>query len=365
VTATKSSRVGESVPLRSRPGWCCGMPQPPSSATLLADGQLSLAGGGGYKHDVAGEVVWPLGDNLNTVRDLAVYDSDTETTSVVNHRVYDTYGNLKSASNPAAADCVFGFTGRYSDPVTGLQNNSTRWYDPGTGAWISRDRIWADTNPYRYCGNSPTNAVDPTGTKVPGGGAAVGEPTSGTVVQGPGVYYPPLGSYCYLSDNSPTGHWEWRWHGRIPVYYVSLAYTLWAQMGRPRLASVLQGVSSWGDITNNIKDAEDASVPGMVLGGHGSWKGGGVGTKCRDRDINADSLTPADIDIIKRKLAPDAPVIVQGCLQATPKREEQMQKLADKLNRPVIGNTGLTKGLYGEGDWKVYYPKGWKGKVFR
>jgi hypothetical protein len=40
------------------------------------------------------KVVWTLGDNQGTVRDLAVMDSGV--TSVVNHRVYDSFGNLVS-----------------------------------------------------------------------------------------------------------------------------------------------------------------------------------------------------------------------------------------------------------------------------
>ncbi len=67
-------------------------------------------------------------------------------------------------------DCLFGFTGRPFDPAIGLQNNLNRWYDPATGNWLSQDPTGftaGDTNLYRYCGNSPTNAVDPSGLLVP------------------------------------------------------------------------------------------------------------------------------------------------------------------------------------------------------
>jgi RHS repeat-associated protein len=108
-------------------------------------------------------VVWTLGDNQGTIRDLAVLDSGV--TSVANHRVYDSFGNLTSQTN-SAVDCLFGYTGRAKDGVTGLQNNGERWYDSSTGGWISKDPIGfdaGDTNLYRYVGNSPTNATDPTG----------------------------------------------------------------------------------------------------------------------------------------------------------------------------------------------------------
>ena len=53
----------------------------------------------------------------------------------------------------------------FADPATGLQLNGKRWYDPGAGTWLSEDPsgLGPDVNPYRYCGNSPTNGTDPSG----------------------------------------------------------------------------------------------------------------------------------------------------------------------------------------------------------
>ncbi|MGD0654516.1 MAG: RHS repeat-associated core domain-containing protein [Thermoguttaceae bacterium] len=155
---------------------------------LLADEQLlpstgtdrRLVGGGaggegGYNLTAPGRVVWPLTDNLGTVCDLAEYNAQTGVTSVVNHRVYDAYGNLKSETNPstgqaAAVDCLFAFTGRLYDKQTGLQNNLNRWYDPKVGRWMSEDPSGftaGDTNTRCYCFNSPTNFVDPSGLSIP------------------------------------------------------------------------------------------------------------------------------------------------------------------------------------------------------
>ncbi len=116
-----------------------------------------------------GNVVWPLADNLGTVRDLAVYNAATGLTSVANHRVYDSFGNLKSQTN-AAVDCLFGFTGLPSDDASGTYRTPTRAYDPVTGRWLSQDWIGfngRDTNLYRYCGNSPTNTTDANGEFIP------------------------------------------------------------------------------------------------------------------------------------------------------------------------------------------------------
>jgi RHS repeat-associated protein len=143
----------------------------PAVDQLLADEQLSpLPSGEGPGFDLTtpGNVVWPLTDQLGTVRDLAVYNSQTGVTTIANHRVYDSFGNLTSQTN-SAVDCVFGFTGRLFDSATGLQNNLNRWYDATTGQWMSEDPMGfggGDCNLTRYVGNSPTNATDPSGKDI-------------------------------------------------------------------------------------------------------------------------------------------------------------------------------------------------------
>jgi RHS repeat-associated protein len=120
------------------------------------------------EHVNSGTVVLPLADQQGTIRDLAITNNGI--TSVANHRVYDSFGNLESQTN-AAVDCLFGYTGRAYDNNTGLQNNTNRWYDAKVGGWISKDPkgfAAGQTNLYVYCGNSPTNATDPTGLDAPG-----------------------------------------------------------------------------------------------------------------------------------------------------------------------------------------------------
>ena len=112
-----------------------------------------------------GNVLLPLTNNVGTVCNLAQYNAGTGTTTVVDHRVYDSFGNLVSQTN-AAVDFVFGFTGRPEDQATGLQNNLNRWYDAATGGWLSQDPTGfaaGDTNVYRYVFSNPTTFTDPTG----------------------------------------------------------------------------------------------------------------------------------------------------------------------------------------------------------
>ena len=110
--------------------------------------------------DSSGEVRWGLADNQNTIRD--VIDS---TGAVLNHIVYNSFGLVTSETNPAE-EFRFGYTGRELDPETGLLYYRTRYYDPGTGRFMSEDTIGfagGDANLYRYVGNSPTNFIDPDG----------------------------------------------------------------------------------------------------------------------------------------------------------------------------------------------------------
>ncbi len=75
---------------------------------------------------------------------------------------------LESQTN-AAVDCLFGFTGLPYDDGSETYRTVTRPYDPVTGRWNQPDwiiQLGGQTNLYAYCGNSPTNATDPTGTNA-------------------------------------------------------------------------------------------------------------------------------------------------------------------------------------------------------
>jgi RHS repeat-associated protein len=125
---------------------------------ILADEQVTSL-------SAAGNVIWPLTDHLNTTRDLVDRNESTGAVTVTNHREFDSFGNLVSESN-AAVDHVFGFTGRYFDEASGLQNNWNRWYDAEIGQWVNEDPIGfgaGDTNLNRYVSNEPILAIDPTG----------------------------------------------------------------------------------------------------------------------------------------------------------------------------------------------------------
>src|SRR5258708_3593542 len=98
-----------------------------------------------------GTVAWYLTDHLGSVRDLM-----SATGSLLDHRVYDAFGNLLSESNPSAGD-RFGFTAEPLDAATGQQQNNVRRYNPATMQWTTPDPLGLgpDPDPYRYVGNDP------------------------------------------------------------------------------------------------------------------------------------------------------------------------------------------------------------------
>ncbi len=87
------------------------------------------------------------------------------TTTVVNHRKFDAFGNLTTQSD-ATVKFLYSYTGREWDGDAGLYYYRARWYDAGIGRFISEDPIGfaaGDENLSRYVGNSSPNAEDPSG----------------------------------------------------------------------------------------------------------------------------------------------------------------------------------------------------------
>jgi len=107
-------------------------------------------------------VIWTLTDQQGTVRALACDEGATFETW---HVKYTAFGvPTRTGGLPALVNTFYA--GRDLDRFTGLYNNRARWYDAGAGRFISEDPLSfaaGDANLYRYCGNSPTNATDPTG----------------------------------------------------------------------------------------------------------------------------------------------------------------------------------------------------------
>jgi len=75
---------------------------------------------------------------------------------------YDSYGKTLTTTGKAKNPLLFA--GQYQDAESSLYYLRARYYDPGTGQFLSVDPLVAETGqPYSYATDDPVNSVDPTG----------------------------------------------------------------------------------------------------------------------------------------------------------------------------------------------------------
>ena len=128
---------------------------------------------------IGNNTLWALGDNQNSVRDVV-----TDAGVLEQHIAYSPFGQQATGTGltttgTVVANFAFGYTGTYTDPVTGFQLHGVRWYDPLSQRWLSEDPMGfagGDENLYRYCRNGPTDGTDPSGLMEPLGSPGFGIP---------------------------------------------------------------------------------------------------------------------------------------------------------------------------------------------
>ena len=85
--------------------------------------------------------------------------------NIIKEITYDTFGNIRSDSNPSFK-VPFGFAGGLYDQDTKLTRFGYRDYDAYTGKWTAKDPIGfagGDSNLYGYVLGDPVGLVDPEG----------------------------------------------------------------------------------------------------------------------------------------------------------------------------------------------------------
>jgi RHS repeat-associated protein len=137
---------------------------------------------------VFGFLKHPNATDEQLAQTAGLFGAHVTTQSVLDRIDYDAFGNVEAESVPASGD-RFKYAGREHDTATGLYYNRARCYDPGTGRFLGEDPIGfggGDANLYRYVGNSPTNATDPTGLIAQSDGHPAGDPARDAPINPPG-----------------------------------------------------------------------------------------------------------------------------------------------------------------------------------
>jgi len=178
--------------------------------------------------NASNSILWPLTDNLGTVRDLV-----NDAGAIQNHLKYDSFGQITAESN-AAVDHIYAFTGRDRDDETSFYYYRARYYDAVNAKFISQDLLGfaaGDTNLSRYVGNNGVNWIDPFGLQQMDDG------TSRTVLEPPvviiqttnGPVRVPLYPVTPYPNNLPSGT------QRLPIAKKQ------ERPERPTLADILTG----------------------------------------------------------------------------------------------------------------------------
>ena len=81
---------------------------------------------------------------------------------------YGPFGRILRAEGSWVARNPFGFSTKWTDPLTGLVDFGLRWYDPVAGRFLSRDPIGEQggRNLYAFVNNDPVNQQDYLGLAV-------------------------------------------------------------------------------------------------------------------------------------------------------------------------------------------------------
>ncbi|MFJ5811103.1 LamG-like jellyroll fold domain-containing protein [Streptomyces sp. NPDC093093] len=147
------------------------------NATFSYDGgsnNLTKDGTSTYSRTPGGTLLASATTGTAGTARLAVTDQHTDVvaalstdgTTISSSRAYDALGNVTASSgtNPS-----LGYQSGWTDSSTGEVNMASRWYQPGTGGFTSRDTWQIDPDPsvqanrYTYGNASPLNGTDPTG----------------------------------------------------------------------------------------------------------------------------------------------------------------------------------------------------------
>ncbi|HET6575035.1 MAG TPA: RHS repeat-associated core domain-containing protein [Fimbriiglobus sp.] len=257
-------------------------------------------------------------------------------------------------------------------------------YHPNLGRWMTEDPILlegGDPNYYRFVGNNPTNATDPSGlqevpikiktrkVKMPDG-TVKDEPypvsEEPRCKQGVNALAGNTKKYCVVlitddtTDTDPAGWMKDEPNAKIYCRVRNLNDAI----------QILNGDSYWNG-SGFAGKYDDGSICRLIISGHNRATGCGASVSISrfpyftNKDdttvLSYRTITGKKAHAISRKLSPDAVVIIASCHAGDDPRK--MQILADNLRRPVQASDGDCMLGYGtSGMYRQVNPVGVKPK---
>jgi RHS repeat-associated protein len=185
---------------------------------------------------------WLQHDQLGSTRLIT-----SQTGEVIGTYTYSPWGEVVSHTGEATTDMQFD--GQYTDEETGYQYLRARYYDPGSGQFLTVDPAFAVTqSAYGFASNDPVDSNDPSGrwaVAVCGGGDA-------TVAYG--IDFGASGEVCQWVGG--TGLWpSWK----------AETFTITGSVGI--------GAGGGADVHGGVEYDTSASTPKDLAGGSCSWTG--------------------------------------------------------------------------------------------
>ncbi|HEU5376299.1 MAG TPA: RHS repeat-associated core domain-containing protein [Ktedonobacteraceae bacterium] len=106
-----------------------------------------------------------LSDGLGSV--VASFSNTANSAAVLGNQTYEPYG--KAQYQQGSLGTSRGYTGQYTDNLSGLDYYNARYYDPVAGLFLSADSVQGNAqgmDPYAYVAGNPESRTDPTGQRI-------------------------------------------------------------------------------------------------------------------------------------------------------------------------------------------------------
>ncbi|MFC1413037.1 LamG-like jellyroll fold domain-containing protein [Streptacidiphilus sp. N1-12] len=217
-------------------------------------------------------------------------------TALAGSASYDPWGQPTAT---AGTGHDLGYQGGWTDPSTGQVNTASRWYNPATADFTSRDAAplnpttSANGNLYAYADDNPVSNADPSGNSPCANGSSPGYGPGGSGSPSGAMHYPSYDydhNYAWNGNDSST---SW-------MYNTDYNYNSWMYSGYQYGSSSYGfdfGFDFYGDFTEGLEGFGDFFGEAAVGALQSDFGLTASASSCRTRTI----LPPPPIDWHKQK----------------------------------------------------------------